>query len=100
MVRPPGGREVGPQRRGTARNGQALAVTRRIRSVLPVFLAAVALGGALTGCEPTRPAPPPDTDNALLLAVGDIASCPATGDTATGTIARLLPGGIAGLGDL
>jgi alkaline phosphatase len=71
-----------------------------MRSVLPVLVAAIAVSGVLTACDPVRPAPPPDTDDAFLLAVGDIASCRTTGDTATGDLARLLPGGIAGLGDL
>jgi hypothetical protein len=59
---------------------------------------AVVLG--LAACQPVRPAPPPDTDSAFLLAGGDIASCDESADTATGNLARLLGGGIAGLGDL
>jgi hypothetical protein len=66
---------------------------------LAVAAAAVALAGGLTACGP-RPKPPPDTDRAFLLAVGDIASCDGSADTATGNLVRLLPGGIAGLGDL
>jgi acid phosphatase type 7 len=67
---------------------------------LAVVATTAVLAGGLTACLPGRPAPPPDTDDAFLLAVGDIASCDETADTATGNLVRLLPGGIAGLGDL
>jgi hypothetical protein len=73
---------------------------RRPWGHLAVAAAAVALAGGLTACEPGRPQPPPDTDRAFLLAVGDIASCDESADTATGNLVRMLPGGIAGLGDL
>ena len=88
------------QTSGNGRKGHADAVRRWHRRLPAAVAITAALAGGLAACEPVRPAPPPDTDRAFLLAAGDIASCDETADTATGNLVRLLRAGIAGLGDV